>query len=148
MKQLFAVVLLGFMILPAMAQVPTEIVQAYPRAKNIKAQAKWTVVYDAQKRVIGYAVYSKPASDGITGYAGETPLLVALDANKRVQKVLLLKNGETPRFLQLVTQSGLMESWNGMKPGKARKHKVDVVSGATYSSRSIIQSFRAAIKGL
>lgn len=148
MKRLFVVALLSLMALPAIAQVPTEIAQAYPKARSIEKQSKWTVVYDAQKHVVGYAVYSKPASDGIRGYAGETPLLVALDASKRVQKVLLLKNVETPRFLQLVTESGLMESWDGMKPSKARKHKVDVVSGATYSSRSIIQSFQAAIKGL
>lgn len=148
MKKLIVMALLSLMMLPVMAQVPTEIAKAFPKAKSIKKESKWTVVYDAQKKVMGYAVYSKPASNGIKGYAGETPLLVALNAKQRVQKVVLLNNEETPRFLQLVVESGLLDSWNGMKLKRARKHEVDVVSGATFSSRSIIQSFQAAIKNL
>lgn len=145
MKKLIVLALLSLMILPVMAQVPTEITKAFPKAKSIKKETKWAVVYDAQKKVLGYAVYSKPASNGIKGYAGETPLLVALNPKERVQKVVLLDNNETPNFLQLVIDSGLLDSWNGMKLKRARKHEVDVVSGATYSSRSIIRSFQAAI---
>ncbi len=148
MKKIVVMALLGLMMLPVMAQVPAEIAKAFPKAQSIKQETKWTVVYDAQKKVLGYAVYSKPASNGIKGYAGETPLLVALNAKERVQRVVLLDNQETPHFLQMVIDGGLLESWNGMKPKRARKHEVDVVSGATYSSRSIIQSFLAAIKKL
>lgn len=146
MKRVIVMALLSLMVLPVMAQLPAEIVKAYPKAKSIKKEAKWTVVYDAKQAVIGYAVYSKPASDGIKGYAGETPLMVALNAKQRIQKVVLLDNMETPNFLQRVIDAGLLNSWDGLKPKRARKHDVDVVSGATYSSRSIIQTFQAAIK--
>ncbi len=148
MKKILVMALLSLLMLPVMAQVPAEITNAFPKAKSIKKEKKWTVVYDAKKAVLGYAVYSKPASNGIKGYAGETPLLVALNAKERVQKVVLLKNEETPRFLQMVVGAGLLDSWNGMKLRKARRQEVDVVSGATYSSRSIIKSFQAAIKNL
>jgi len=148
MKKFFVMALLSLLMLPAMAQLPSEITKAYPKAKSIKKEKKWTVVYDAQKKVLGYAVYSKPASNGIKGYAGETPLMVALNAKERVQKVVLLPNEETPRFLQMVIDSGLLGSWDGMKLKRARKHEVDVVSGATFSSNSIIRSFQAAIKNL
>ncbi len=148
MKKILVMTLLGLLMMPVMAQVPAEIAKAFPMAKSIKKEKKWTVVYDAKKTVLGYAVYSKPASNGIKGYAGETPLLVALNAKERVQKVVLLKNEETPRFLQMVVDGGLLDSWNGMKLKKARKQEVDVVSGATFSSRSIIRSFQAAIKNL
>ena len=148
MKKIVVMALLSLMMLPVMAQVPAEIAKAFPKAQSIKKETTWTVVYDAQKNALGYAVYSTPASSGIKVYAGETPLLVALNAKERVQRVVLLDNQETPHFLQMVIDGGLLESWNGMKPKRARKHEVDVVSGATYSSRSIIQSFQAAIKKL
>lgn len=125
-----------------------EIVKAFPEAKSVKKEAKWTVVLDANKKVLGYAVYSKPASDGIKGYNGETPLMVALDAKQKVKCVVLLPNSETPGYLQRVVDAGLLKQWDGMKVSKARKKKVDTVSGATFSSRSIIETLQAALKSL
>lgn len=125
-----------------------EIVNAFPTAKIIEKEAKWIVVYDANKKVLGYAVYSKPASIGIKGYNGETPLMIALSPKKKVMSVTLLDNQETPSFLTRVVNAGLLKSWDGMKAKKAAKKKVDTVSGATYSSRSIIQTLQAALSNL
>ena len=125
-----------------------EITTAFPTAKSVKKETKWTVVYDAKKKVLGYAVYSKPASNGIKGYNGETPLMVALDVNEKIVAVVLLNNNETPGYLARVVNSGMLKSWDGMKVSKARKKKVDTVSGATYSSKSIIQTLQAALKQL
>ena len=125
-----------------------EIVNAFPTAKSTKKEAKWVVVYDAKKNVLGYAVYSKPASNGIKGYNGETPLMIALSPKEKVLSVTLLDNQETPSYLSRVVNAGLLKSWDGMKVKKARKKKVDTVSGATYSSQSIIQTLQAALKSL
>ena len=128
--------------------IAAEIVHAFPTAKSIKVDTKWTVVYDAKKNVLGYAVYSKPASNGIKGYNGETPLMIALSPKKKVMSVTLLENRETPSYLQRVVNAGLLKSWDDMKVKKAAKKKVDTVSGATYSSRSIIQTLQAALGNL
>ena len=125
-----------------------EIVNAFPTAKSVKKEAKWTVVYDANKQVLGYAVYSKPASNGIKGYNGETPLMIALSPKQKVLSVTMLDNQETPGYLTRVMNAGLLKSWDGMKAKKAAKKKVDTVSGATYSSRSIIQTLQAALNNL
>ena len=176
MKKLFLLALLSLAMVPAMAQhhgngqhcgncphhkqhqaqqaqqpktingMAAEIVKAFPEAKSVKKEAKWTVVFDANKAVLGYAVYSKPASDGIKGYNGETPLMVALDAKQKVKCVVLLPNNETPGYLQRVVDAGLLKQWDGMKVSKACKKKVDTVSGATFSSRSIIETLQAALK--
>lgn len=178
MKKLFLIAILGIALAPAMAQqhgghncgncphhkqhqqaccqqqaktingMAAEIVKAFPEAKSVKKETKWTVVYDAKNKVLGYAVYSKPASDGIKGFNGETPLMVALDADQKVKCVVLLPNNESPEYLQRVVEAGLMKSWDGMKVNKARKKKVDTVSGATYSSRGIIQTLQAALKNI
>ena len=114
----------------------------------MKKSTKWTEVYDAKKVLLGYAVYSKPASDGIKGYAGETPCMVALDTKQQIVCVQMLDNQETPGFLQKVVNAGLLKSWDGLKPSKAVKKNVDAVSGATYSSNSIIQTLQAALRGI
>ena len=128
--------------------IAAEIVNAFPSCKGVKTEDKWIVVYDAKKNVLGYAVYSKPASNGIKGYNGETPLMIALSPKKKVMSVTLLDNRETPSYLTRVVNAGLLKSWDGMKAKKAAKKKVDTVSGATYSSRSIIQTLQAALNSL
>ena len=62
--------------------------------------------------------------------------------------VILLPNNETPAYLQRVADAGLLKAWDGMKASKACKKKVDTVSGATFSSRSIIQTLQAALKNI
>ncbi|MCQ2274912.1 MAG: FMN-binding protein [Bacteroidales bacterium] len=177
MKKIILALTFAFALLPAMAQehncancphhkqhqqsasccepkqkmingLPAEIANAFPTAKSIKKDTQWTLVYNAKKELLGYVVYSKPASNGIKGYAGETPLMIALGSNMKILSVTMLQNNETPSYLSLVVNSGLLKSWNGMKVSRAKKKNVDTVAGATFSSRSIIQTFQAAIKKL
>ena len=124
------------------------IVKAFPAAKSVKKSGKWTEVYDSMKNLLGYVVYSKPASNGIKGYAGETPVMVAFSAKKKITGVYLLANQETPKFVQRVEQTGYFNSWNGLTVKKALKKKVDTVSGATFTSRAVQQSLQALLKTL
>lgn len=128
--------------------IAMEIVRAFPSVKSIKKGEKTIEVYDASKTLLGYALYSKPASDGIEGYNGETPLLIAFTPKMKVSSVELLENQEGHRYVQTIKQAGLFKSWDGMNVKKARKKKVDTVSGATFTSRSIIESFRKALDTL
>lgn len=124
------------------------IVKAFPTVGSVKKAAKWTEVYDAGKKLLGYAVYSKPASDGIKGYNGETPLLIALDTKKVICGVWLLANQETPKFAKRVEDAGFYKNWNGLTVKQALKQEVDAVSGATFTSRAVAQSVQAALKSL
>ena len=114
--------------------------------KSVKKEAKYVSVYDAAKKLLGYAVYSKPYSDGIKGYNGETPLMIALDKNKKITSVEMLANGETPKFVKIVQDAGFFKSWNGLSSKAACKKKVDAVAGATYTSTAITKSLQAAMK--
>lgn len=124
------------------------VVKAFPKVKSVKADGKWTAVYDAQKALLGYVVYSKPASDGIKGYAGETPVMIAFNGKKKITGVYLLANQETPKFVKHVEETGYFNSWNGLTVKKALKKKVDTVSGATFTSRAVGQSVQAVLKTL
>ena len=124
------------------------VVKAFPAVKSVKKDGKWTGVYDSMKNLLGYVVYSKPASDGIKGYAGETPVMIAFNAKKKITGVYLLPNQETPKFVQRVEQTGYFNSWNGLTVKKALKKKVDTVSGATFTSRAVAESIHAVLKTL
>ncbi|MCR5445363.1 MAG: FMN-binding protein [Bacteroidales bacterium] len=124
------------------------VAKAFPSMKSTRKEGKFTAVCDADGKVLGYAVASKPASDGIKGYAGETPVMIAFNAKKKITGVYLLANQETPRFLQHVQESGFYDQWNGLTVKKALKKKVDTVSGATFTSRAVVQSVQALLATL
>lgn len=124
------------------------IVKAFPNVKSIKKVDKWTEVYNAQKQLLGYVVYSKPASDGIKGYAGETPVMIAFSGKKVITGVYLLPCQETPGYAKRVEAAGFYNQWNGLTVKKALKKKVDTVSGATFTSRAVAESVAAVLKTL
>ena len=74
--------------------------------------------------------------------------MIALDAKQKVKCVVLLPNNETPGYVSRVIEAGLLKSWNDMKADKALKKKVDTVTGATFSSKSIIETVQATLKTL
>ena len=136
------------------AQAPKQLTDAevlasaFPTMKSVKAKGKWNMVYDSNSKLLGYVVYSRPESNGIRGYAGETPVMIAFDTKKVITGVYLLANQETPRFTQHVEQSGFYKQWNGLTVKKAKKQEVDVVSGATFTSRAVVQSVKAVLEKL
>jgi len=122
------------------------VVKAFPTVKSVQKGKKMTEVYDSNKKLLGYALYSKPASDGIKGYAGETPVMIALSTKKVILGVYLLQNQETPGFAKRVEDAGFYKNWNGLTVKKALKKEVDAVSGATFTSMAVAKSVRAALE--
>lgn len=92
--------------------------------------------------LLGFVLKSTPYSDRISGYMGTVPLLIAFDAQSKVYRVLPLDNNESPDYFVRVTESGLFTRWTGMTAAEAAVAHVDAVSGATYSSRAVIQGMQ------
>ncbi len=118
-------------------------------ADAAKAQTIDTAFYeikDAKGNTLGTILFSSPYSDGVKGFNGPTPLLIALDAEGRIKTVALLGNEETPRFAQRVVEGGLYEAWNGLTVDEALGKEVDAVSGATYTSNGVKKSLVARLK--
>lgn len=80
----------------------------------------------------------------ILGYNGNVPLLVYI-CDGKISRIEILPNEETPKFIESVVRSGLLEKWNGLTPDEALETDVDAVSGATFTSSAIIQSVKAAM---
>ena len=87
--------------------------------------------------VIGTLLYTMPYAEAVKGYNGNTPLAIALDAEGRIQKVVMLPNHETPRFAERVVNGGLPKAWDGLTVEEALAKPVDAISGATYTSNGV-----------
>ena len=86
-------------------------------ADAAKVQTVDTAYYevkDAKGNKLGTILFSSPYSDGVKGFNGPTPLLIALDADGRIKNIVLLENQETPNFAKRVVEGGLYEAWNGL----------------------------------
>ena len=81
----------------------------------------------------------------VIGYDGPTPLKITI-VKGVVASVEALPNTETPRFFDLVLQSGLLKAVVGKTPAEAAKMRLDAVTGATYSSEAVIQNLRAGLQ--
>ena len=124
----------------------SEIHDLFPDAQQVQLlDTSYFAVKNAENETIGSVLLSSPYSDGVKGYAGKTPLLIALDNEDKIMQIKLLANHETPGFIKRVTKSGYLESWNGLSVDEALQKNVDAVSGATYSSKGIQNSLKARL---
>ena len=104
----------------------------------------WKVLNSANKAE-GFLVSSALQTDQFFGYNGSTPIFIYLDSNHIVKAVVASsQHYETPSFYREATE-GILDKWNSMKVKDAIAQEVDVVSGATYSSQSLINNFRTSM---
>lgn len=94
----------------------------------------------------GTIVASEPFASGVKGYAGATPVFVHVNPNGTVAAVVAASNVETPEFFAMLADEGLFKTWNGKTTSVAASMQVDGVTGATFSSRAVIQNVQAALK--
>ncbi len=85
------------------------------------------------------AFNSAPIAKDIVGYGGRTPVTL-YTKDGRIERVEVAANDETPSFFDEVVASGLLKRWDGMSLDEAALQSVDAVSGATFTSVSIIRN--------
>lgn len=90
-----------------------------------------------------YVINTTTIGKDIEGYNGPTPLKVYIKKNK-VERIEFLKSMESPKYYGQVKKA-LLEKWNGMTVKDARTLQVDAVTGATYSSKAVIQNVQMAL---
>ena len=71
--------------------------------------------------------------------------MIALDLKKKITGVYLLPCFESPNYVQHVREAGFFDQWNGLSIKQAKKKKVDTVSGATFTSRAVVESVQAVL---
>ena len=96
----------------------------------------------------GVTVYATHAyGSKIYGFAGPTPLFIAVGKSGKIISICAAPNGETPEYFSLASKE-LLSKWNGKTLKQAAKYKPDAVSGATFSSHAIIRTVNATAAAL
>ncbi len=121
--------------------------------KQIFPEAETTVLIDSvehsifnrERQKIGRVILSSPSADNIVGFFGPVPLLIGIDLNGNIAGVLLLENRETAEYVIQVENSGLLSQWNGLSAKEALAKQVDVISGATLTSKAVIRTFQKRV---
>ena len=103
----------------------------------------WTVIENSDEKQ-GVVLSSSLFTEQFMGYAGSTPLFVYIDKKGKVQSVAAAENDETPSFFNRAAE-GILNKWNGLSAKDALAEKVDVVSGATYTSQSLIDNVHSVL---
>ncbi len=81
----------------------------------------------------------------VYGYSDITPVRITLE-DGIISEIVPLENQESPDYFEEVLSSNLFKTLVGKTPREALKVKLDAVSGATFSSESIIRNIRAGLK--
>jgi uncharacterized protein with FMN-binding domain len=92
-----------------------------------------------------FVIDTKELGKEVIGYAGTTPVEITV-TNGRIEKIEALPNAETPGFFQRVKESEIFTALNGKTIEEASKVQLDAVSGATFSSKAVIENIRLGLK--
>ena len=112
--------------------------QTFKKKKN----GVWTI----GKSITVYS--SQPFGSKIRGFAGPTPVFVAVNRSGKIVSVAPAPNEESPEYFDAIKKSGLFQKWNGMTLKKATTYAPDAITGATYSSAAVIRNVQATAKGV
>lgn len=88
-------------------------------------------------------VNTKPLAKDVSGYGGPVPLMIHISKDGIVTKIEAQPNSETPDFFDNAKE--LFARWQGKPLDEALGEKVDGVSGATFSSKAIIENVQRGL---
>lgn len=116
--------------------------EIYPKAEYFTQNRHGVFdVYGNNRDKIGAALLSSDYSQQF-GYGGNVPLLIGIDDNLTITKIILLSNNETGDYIEAIYGDAFIGKWAGVSLEDATKLKVDVVSGATHTSEAVIAGVR------
>ncbi|MBR3093118.1 MAG: FMN-binding protein [Bacteroidaceae bacterium] len=101
-------------------------------AKPLVKQADGTVV-----------INTTTLAEDVKGYRSTTPLEIYIKSGKIV-KVEPLKNQETPKYF-VPMKKELLPKFEGLKVNKVATTQIDAVTGATLSSKAVIENVKRGV---
>lgn len=112
--------------------------QLFPAASNFKAvraekEIAYYRAYNKSNKVIGYAFKAAKR-----GYASTIETMVGMDTNGEIVGIKILSQNETPGLGSQVAEPNFEKQFSQKKD----LNKVEAISGATISSRAVIDSIK------
>ena len=113
------------------AAFATTATAAAPKTKGISTKGNTTIVC------------TRGVVRGVKGYASDTPVKIYIEKG-RITRIETLPNQETPSIFARAEE--LLRRFIGKSTGEAQNMKVDAVSGATYSSKALINTVKGGLR--
>jgi NosR/NirI family nitrous oxide reductase transcriptional regulator len=115
-----------------------EKIPAASSIEQVNYPTTWSKIFDKDENQVGNFILSSPFCDEIIGYAGNVPVMIIADMEEKILGLGILKNRETPSWMSGLDNIKFFDSWNGKNVEEIIDQQVDAVSGATYTSRAMI----------
>ena len=90
-----------------------------------------------------FVVNTRVLAKDVQGYGGPVPLKIHIDKDGRLTAIEAEPNAETPDFFDRAKE--LFSRWQGKTIDEAMAEDVDAVSGATFSSKAIIENVQRGL---
>lgn len=98
-----------------------------------------TITRDGKTTIVNTETIGK----SIQGYAGPTPVKIYIEGGK-VTKVEALRNQDGPKYMAKAKK--VLQQYEGKSVSKAKKMKVDAVTGATFSSEALVKNVQKGLE--
>ncbi|NLZ20191.1 MAG: FMN-binding protein [Bacteroidales bacterium] len=92
-----------------------------------------------------FVVNTTKSGKSVMGFAGTTPVEITV-TDGRIEKIVALPNKETPAYFKQVQDSPIFTKLLGKTVKEASEVQLDAVSGATFSSKAVIENIRLGLK--
>lgn len=99
----------------------------------------------ASRKPKSFVVNTEKLGKEVMGYAGTTPVEIHV-VDGKIDKIMALPNNETPAFFEKVQASPIFTALVGKTVKEASEVQLDAVSGATWSSKAVIENIRLGLK--
>lgn len=122
--------------------------EIYPTASSFTLNRQDAFdVYGSNGNKIGTTLLSSHYSAEY-GYGGIVPLLIGLGDDLTITKIALLPNNETSDYIEAIYEDAFIGKWQGVSLEDAMLLQVDIVSGATHTSKAVIAGVRHTASAL
>lgn len=112
----------------------------FPSAASLEDADGFQIVKDASGIALGQVMQTAPESDDIIGYSGSTNTLIALDRNRRILGLRVLRSGDTTDHLaEVVRHREFFGQFYQKKAAELTAMQPQAVSGATLTSSAIAE---------
>lgn len=98
-------------------------------------------IYNGNGNKIGSALLSTDYSQQY-GYGGKVPLLIGINDSLTITQITLLPNNESSDYIEAIYGEEFIGKWQGVSLEEATQLRVDVVTGATYTSEAVLAGVR------
>lgn len=96
---------------------------------------------DASGAVIAHVIVAQSK-----GYGGQVPIAVAFGSDGTVSSITTMSNEETPGLGTKVADESYIGQYVGMAAAPASQGDVDLISGATISSKAVLAAYNIAVE--